>query len=436
MRKRAALSSLLAVCVAVLGCTPATTTPAFRSLESSGTAAFICAAYTTRTDGTVEITGFRDIKSCPDTDPVDGETRQTYALVTQTTRGEVALLGINATDSTTGKILSGFVVDVEPSVPGFNFLPVGSEPTDIVATPGSAATFVASAEVGKEGIYALPTQCVFARRKDSQRRTDPKTKKLDPVDPVRDITLWPACHLPAAPGKMTMLVDPPVNGLVRTSCDEPKPVAPDGGSPDGGAPDSATPPHGAGWLAAGETDESTVAAQARSQCPANLETEEGPQGRRKLVVSLPELGKLVVIDAQALLNRPAGAFGPCPIDATVTLNGVITPVEPILQKLPSDLNNVFPAGLPHPAPPPGGYEPHPEGFARVDDPSEHTLYVADSTAPVIHKLDTSDPCTMTELPPLLPVSYFDPARTVTTTKVAVMSQLTVGGTGKTPPGKR
>src|SRR5205814_9219552 len=102
-------------------------------------------------------------KDCPYTEPVDGEFRNSFALVTQRTRGEVAVISVNAQDSTSGKIVSGAVIDEEPSVPGYNFLPVGAIPVDITSTPGSEATFVATAEVGKEGIYVLPSSCALGR---------------------------------------------------------------------------------------------------------------------------------------------------------------------------------------------------------------------------------------------------------------------------------
>lgn len=396
--------SAMVICAAT-ACTPQPQTIAFRSLESSGTAAFVCLS---RRESDVMFTGSRNIKDCPDTDPVDGEVRQTFALVTQRTRGEVAVLAVNASDTESGKLISGVVVDEEPAVPGYNFLPVGAMPVDIVATPGSTASFVATAEAGKEGIYVVPSSCVTER--------DVSTK-----EPVRDITLWPACHLPSAPGKMTMLVDPPgADGSIRASCSEAKTLAGDGGGGDGGV--AATD---AGSAASDAATTETVHAQSGRACPALIETEQGPKGRRKLVVSLPDLGKLVVIDAQELANRPPGSFGACPIDTEKPLKAEL-PNGSIVQRLPPDLHNVFPNGLPHP-PPPQNLESRPAGFAKLDDSTEHKLFIGDLQVPVIHVLDTSDPCRMTELPPLLPVSYFDPNRTVTATKLAVMDRLTLDG---------
>src|SRR5204863_4309665 len=123
-----------------------------------------------------------------------------------------------------------------------------------------------------------------------------------------------------------------------------------------------------------------------------------------------------------LASKAPGSFDACPIEKEVPLKSAL-PTGPIIQRLPPDLDDVYPEGLPH-QPQPKTLDPRPAGFARLDDSNEHKLFVADSQVPVIHVLDTSDPCQLAELPPLLPVSYFDPNRTVTTSKLAVMSNVT------------
>lgn len=79
--------------------------------------------------------------------------RHLFALVTQTLRGEVAVVDLSA----------GKVVDLDSSTPGFRFIPVGKNPIDIVSTPGGVASFVGVADVGKEGIFAIPTRCARPR---------------------------------------------------------------------------------------------------------------------------------------------------------------------------------------------------------------------------------------------------------------------------------
>ena len=123
----------------VLGaCAETPTSLPLRSLERSGEVAFVCAG----TDGVGH-----DINACPD---FESETnpRHLYALVTQTLRGEVAVVDLSAAKK----------VDIDPSTPGFNFLPVGANPVDIVATPGGVASFVGVAELGREGIFCDPDQ--------------------------------------------------------------------------------------------------------------------------------------------------------------------------------------------------------------------------------------------------------------------------------------
>jgi hypothetical protein len=347
-------SFLLPAFLAVAGCTQEPPPSQFRSLEASGDLSFICVT---------ENFEPREMRDCPDQDPgVDLERRRVVTLVTQTTRGEVALV-----DTSSG------VVDVERSIPGFNFLPVGAQPIDIVSTPGSTATFVGVGEVGHEGIFALPTRCIGPRDKE---------------DAPRDITSWPACRLPTTPGDMAVLVDPPDEaGVVRSSC----------GALGGTSPEAL--------------------ARNDSACSADLSGELDPPGRRKLLVALPEWGELAVIDAQWLLDRPPGTYEPCVFDERLAL-AVDLPSTGISQRPPPDLDvSACPLpGLNH-GPRPETFSSRPAGFALAEDRSQ--LYVADREAPVIHVLDTSDPCNLAELPPLLAASFVDPNRVVTTHKVAV-----------------
>ncbi|HVU01798.1 MAG TPA: hypothetical protein VHE30_08600 [Polyangiaceae bacterium] len=307
----------------------------------------------------------RSLDQCPDLDPTDSdEARHLMALVTQPNRGEVAVVDITGAR----------VVDEEPSVPGSNFLPVGANPGSIVSTPGGVATFVGVSRPGREGIFALPSSCILTRLS---------------VEPTRDITTWSACRLPSAPDAMAVLLDSndvPCTGAV-TSED----------------------------------------VQDGRECPAKLSTEVTP-GRRVLAVSLPDRGGIALIDAQDLLNRPPGEYQPCAIDRWVPLRADAR--EPNLKENVEKAGLVetdrFP-GLPHeddPAP-----SSRPSGFAKLDDPvtGEHRLFVADHEASVIHDLDTSDVCAMADTKaPLRPMSFLDPNRFVTTSRVAVSPLTTTG----------
>jgi hypothetical protein len=372
--------ALLAVAGALFsaGCTQNAQPVTLRSLEASGRFSFLCLG---TKDPTVVDARYapRDMDDCPDQSLVDGESRSAFALVTQVTRGEVAVVDM------TRAVATGLpsVVDTEPSIPGFNFLPVGAQPTGIVSTPGAVASFVGVGEVGKEGIFGLPTSCVLRRDVDA---------------PVRDLTTWPACRLPSAPGELAIIIDRPPDPerpeLFRQKCGDP--------------PTEATP-------------------QPSRACPADLATETSHPGRRKLVVSLPDRSEIVVIDAQELLDRDPGTYEPCVFEQQVRLETYL-PHEEFAQVRPPDLpaSEGSPPGLVHTAPE-TPLPPRPAGFALVDDPTtqEHRLFVADTAVPVIHELDTTDACVLAEKrTPLLPVSFADPNRVVSTTKIAA-SPLTV-----------
>jgi hypothetical protein len=324
--------ALVAVITLVSGCAEKPVEQPLRSLERSGKSSFICVG----PDGQG-----RSIDACPDYDR--GENRL-LALVTQTLRGEVAVVDI--TNET--------VLDADPGVPGFSFLPVGANPIDIASTPGGSATFVASAEVGRSAIYALPTASVINGAAS---------------EPIRAAAAWPACTLPSAPSSLLVLTDP-----LRTEACAPSDVA------------SAVP------LA-----------------------EEGSAGRRKLAVTLPETGELWILDAEAVLNQPPGELPPCVAEVTVPLQSAAPAAAPG-QELPPDLEAPATCG--------GNSQNTTASVAGAARPvdlaySEGRLFIADQGVPLIHVVDVSDPCAALERPPLRPVSFEAPERTVLTKRVAV-----------------
>ncbi len=371
----------LALAMPVSSCAPQPVVGSVRSLQGSDAVSFLCLGSPN------DATEMRPLENCTHvgdagrtitdfgtaiggaggegghtlgTDPT-GEVPHLYALVTQTIRGEVAIVDVTASAEN--------VLDHDPSTPGSNFLPIGATPTAIVSTPGGTASFVSTAEVGRPALYALPT------------------KGLRPcgVDPTKcnvaapTISTWPACVLPAAPGAMLLVADPAQAGQVRKSCD-------------------ATAYEDPG-------DAGTV---------GNIDLEG--HGRQKLVVALPTLGELAVIDAQTLLESQAGSTDACVIERTIPLDGDVP-----LEAPPPDPPT---AGCTWPrAPTPGAqgvYVPQPAGMSVVDG----RLYAADLAAPLVHVVEVSDPCDPVELPPLLPRSSEDPTRVVVTSEVAVTPRLT------------
>lgn len=115
---------------------------------------------------------------------VDGSTlpNHLFAVVTQTTRGEVAVVDLTA----------GGVVDVDRASPGINFLPVGNMPTDVAAAPDGRMVFVASGEVNKAALYALPSPRLLGNAQGLDNR-------------ALSLAEWPACRLPEAPLRVAAL---------------------------------------------------------------------------------------------------------------------------------------------------------------------------------------------------------------------------------------
>lgn len=359
---KARLLGLLGLCF-LFNCSEQEVIAELRSLQGSEDAVFVCR----------DASGVgRPYTDCPDRDETDDtdETKDLsiIALVSQTLTNEVALVNLK----------SGNVVDTDPSTPGFGFLRVGGRPVSIATTPGGAASFVATAELGRNGIFALPTSCLSAPRKG---------------EVARDLTTWSACRLDSAPGEIAVVVDTSTETACRPPRveQEPNPFCPG-------------------------------AVNARLDADGAVLTpgEGGEVGRRKLVVSLPDRGQLAVLDAQTVLDTPAGAFPDCDVEQYIDLQ-VDVPAG-VAQTLPADLETTCTEVPPPTAPAPTRRAPQPAGFASADN----RLYIADQSAPVIHVVDTSNACALKELSPLLPLSLREPERVVTTRRVAV-SPLTPSG---------
>jgi hypothetical protein len=360
MSSRLGIGAVAAALFALSGCTETPPKVVVRSLQESGDVTAVCAA--------VDGTG-RPLAECPDFE--SGE-RTLLALVTQTMTDEVAV--VRLVSGAEPDLDDGEVVDLDRSTPGYTFARLPGRPGDIVTSPGGAASFVGITSPGRQGIVALPTTCMGPPVSDEDSR--------------RDITSFAGCSLPGTPGDLAMLVDAPASdGSIAVSCD--RSLGSEAGTP---------------------------ASASRSECAADLTSELGPPGRRKLVVTLPDLGQLAVIDAQSLVDRKPGTYGPCEVERWVPLE-VDLPVSPIQEQLPPDIDDPS-CQLPElpTAPAPANPLPVPSGLALSDD---GRLFVGDRGAPVIHVLDARSPCSMSELAPLLPQSLENPARSVSTSKVAV-----------------
>lgn len=357
--------------LAIVGCRQPPEQAPVRSLRASGKTTFVCVG----PDGRG-----RPLGDCPEGARLSSggvstanPSHELYALVTQTITAEVAVVRV-----TGGRGVAG-VIDMERSSPGITPLRVGAKPVDIVSTPGGTASFVGVAEPGRAGIFGLATQCILPPR--------PETADEE-AEATRDLTTWPACSLPTAPGEMQILVDPPdASGRLRETCG----------------------------------DEYTAELQepisASYECGADLRQENG---RPKLAVALPEWGQLAVFDAQEIMNRAPGSYEPCIPEAVVPLQNSLP--EVVRQPLPADL---VVEGCTEPLQeygPVAAFESRPAGMAQRDG----RLFVADRGGPLVHVLDVTSGCAPQELPPLVATSLLDPSRVVTTTKVAVSPVTSTG----------
>lgn len=355
----ASLASIGALAALVApGCSETPDPQAVRSLEGSGDIAYLCMAK----PGSATI--FLPLAACTHTTAdtirdfgLAGDAPHLYALVTQATRGEVAMVDLSTE--------TGDVLDQDPSTPGSNFLPVGVNPTAIVSSPRGTASFVTSGDLARPMLYALPSTGLRPCTVDDEQC----------AKPAPTLSSWPACQLPSSPGQMKMIADPEVGGSVRKTCTSPF-----------AAPDPAVLPVG------------------------NIDLEG--RGRQKLVVALPAEHKLVVIDAQSVLESAPGSISDCVIEKEIPLDEVVLPVEPPPAPTPGA------ACVSPKAPTPGAIgtaASRPSGMAFQDG----RLYVGDYARPLIHVVEMSSPCDAAVVDPFVATSTTDPARVVITSDVAV-----------------
>jgi hypothetical protein len=377
MKRTIALALLVGAALPWAGCTQQTTTVPVRSLERSGRASFVCLRTNAAVAPGAQLESCFNMATPPAvTDYSTGP--HVIGLVTQTTRGEVAVVDVS----------SQAVLDADNTIPGYNFLPIGAVPTDIVSTPGGNATFVASADPLRPGIYGIPSVRLPGQ--------------LEAAKPT--LASWPACSLRDVPSSLVIVADS--TGAHPGRCDASTPATVP-------APD------------------------------VDLSSETAVFGRLKIVATLPDVGEIVVIDAQELLARPPGSFDPCPIESTAITLQSVPPGAPDLdagagvatadvsasdggastsdgssQGAGSDGGPVDLAtcsGRVMASPPPS-LAPHPVDMALADD---GRLFVSDDSASVVHVMDVSDPCHVAERDPLLPYSAADPTRAVVTSSIAV-----------------
>ncbi len=342
-----------------------------------------------------------------------------FALVTQTTRGEVAVVDLTA----------GGVVDIDNSTPGINFLPVGKNPTDIAAAPDGKLTFVAAAEVGKPAIYALDSRMILG---DSRAGGfDPSTTPAGAPTALQvpTLTTWPSCSLPQTPGAMTIVpaAAPPDADAGAGSGD----AGDDAGESDAGT--SSPSPFSAYTVAVVLPGDEVEGAKLVTLDPAQFTDGSIAPG---------SLTPCRILSSIALSGNSAQTWSPgptwddgipfegglesiteVPVDAgpdaeAGTAEVVTVPAgvgdPPLAASCPNTDGGVTDAGvntlpaLP-PATPRGGF------IAR----NGTTIYVADLALPLIHVIDASNPAAPKELDPLLATSQLDNARRVIVGQMAI-----------------
>jgi hypothetical protein len=329
------------------------------------------------------------------------------ALVTQTTRGELAVVDLT----------SGNVVDQDRSTPGINFIPVGSNPTDVAVAPDAKLTFVSSADPNKPAIYAIDNARILG---DSTGLTDGGGRP----PPLR-LTDLSACALPQAP--QALAIAPLTGGADGGD-------AGDGGNGDeGGA--APLPKYAIIALLRGSADAS---AKVVALDPAPF-----TQGAAPFQACVP-LGAIALSPALPS-NWTAGPAWPdgvpyadagdlsatepvCPSSSASVADGGAEAGDDGGDASSDDAAAAGDAVATAAGSPDGGDAgfalslgpqdlPHPSSMALRDDVP--VLYVADDALPVIHVIDLSDPRTPLELPPLLATSLDAPTRRVSVRGLAV-----------------
>jgi hypothetical protein len=326
---------------------------------------------------------------------------QLYAMVTQTTTGEVALVDLSG----------GYVVDEDPGTPGTNFLPVGTLPSDIAVTPDGIMSFVGSATPNAPAIYGLPSSIILG----NSQAAPPDG---GPLGILPTLTTWPACSLEQAPG--ALVVVPTVAPTVAAA-----PSVSDAGE-DAESDAGAAAPSVAGLgyvLVAVLPGDTAHSAKIVTIDPAPMMRGAGkyvtlpsldPNGPAIAPGSLERCPVLQTIELAAPALSTQWTSGPAWDDGVKYVDGGVDGDVP-LSGVACVASDAGPAPLfPGPIGSPRG------GSAAIDTASSHPiLYVADTQLPVIHVIDVSNPSAPVELAPLLATSLASPGRAITVGKIAV-----------------
>jgi hypothetical protein len=347
-----------------------------------------------------------------------------FAVVTQTTRGELAVVDLTA----------GNVVDEDTSTPGINFIPVGADPTDVAVAPDGRMTFVSSADPVLPAIYGIPSQRLLG---DSVGQP-----------PVPPLTLpdLAACVLPQQPQALAIVPTRAQDGGPVTGYALVVMLRPSAGGMAKIATIDPTPLLRAGGVSAGTSDAAPGSSAALAPCPflgatglsASLPSSwaagtpwpdgvpyadagdlPGPACPSSPMDSGDDAASVGAIEAasEAAGDEAGDDAGDdaTPSDASETDAGQTDalPIEAAASDSgPGDAGLPLSYGLLD--------DPHPTSMVLRDDVP--ILYVGDDAHPVIHVFDLADPSAPRELAPLL-----------ATSRVELTRRVSVGGIALSPP---
>ncbi len=345
---------------------------------------------------------------------VDGSTLDyhLYALVTQTARGEVAVVDLTA----------GYVIDGDHSTPGINFIPVGAIPTDVAVAPDGQLAYVAAAEVNKPAIYAIASRNILG---DSQVTAG---LAVGDAPPPPTLPALPVCQLDQAPGSMVVIPHVDTSDAGAASTYEIAVVLPGDGAGRKARVVTIDPLPFVRGAGLDGTPGTTYAPGALSKCVVTSDTTlDDPSPVPTPAVTGASWGDGVKYPGAAPEAPPfphlcaggpdggtfdAGAPDGGGTDGGASDGGVVEA-------------GVFDAGAPVDAGPdaddagPLDFGPgnHPHGSSAARDGT--TLYVGDDGLPLIHVLDLSKVGSPRELPPLVATSALDSLRRVSVGDIAV-----------------
>jgi hypothetical protein len=344
-----------------------------------------------------------------------------FALVTQTLRGEVAVVDLTA----------GTIIDEDPSTPGVNFLPVGANPSGIAAAPNGAMAFVASADTTKPAIYGLPSTRILGAGVRYDGGIATVYSGAGPTAQIPTLPSWPACSLPLVPGP-----------IVAVPLGQPGQSV--GAGPLGGPPVPQVDYALAVVLPASPSARQAARVVMIDPAPllrgAGIDVGPGPTvapgslDRCPIIGDVPLSNQFQAPDASGpawddgvryVIDGGHPAEGDGAISPAAAAAGYEGPNVPLPLPMPSiacaaasdaaiETGPVDAATSPPPIAPPA---PPLLNVAAARD--QQFLYVTDLTLPIIHIVDLSNPRSPTEIEPLVATSASQPGRSVLVSGLAI-----------------